>query len=308
MKSLFGAHETFHIREGWLRKGLLAIKENPFLFSDPYAGDVLGVGRNMVKSIRYWLQATGLAKLSSGVQEGKKVAKLDMTGLAELILKKDPYFEDDGTFWILHYHLATNKALATTWYWFFNHFGIRQFTQDQFLSHLERYAHGDLGRKVQVSTLEKDFRCLVRTYTRWEETGRPYEFEDNFDCPFASLNLLQKLPTSKTYKLINPNPQSLSPLLVGYALINMRQNIPLYKREASLRDAQYEPQSPGRVFVLDTEMLYEYLIALDKEHSDLLSFSRTAGLNLIMFKPLGDPLDVLKRYYRVGAKLGFSYA
>ena len=308
MKTLFGAHETFYLREGWLRKGLLAIKENPFIFSDPYAGDVLGVGRNMVKAIRYWLQATELASLSSKIHEGNPSARLDLTDLAKLILKKDPYFEDDGTLWILHYHLATNKAFAPTWHWVFNHFGIRQFTQDQFISHLERYVHGELRRKVQPSTLEKDFRCLVRTYTRWEETGKPYEFEDSFDCPLASLNLLHQLPTSKTYKLISPNPQTLPSLIVGYALMKMGQNVSLHKREASLRDAQYEPESPGRVFVLDTETLYEYLIALEKEHPDLISFSRTAGLNIIMFKPIGDPLDVLKRYYKVKTKVSMSYA
>lgn len=30
---LFAAHESFHIREGWLRKGLLGIERNPLPFS-----------------------------------------------------------------------------------------------------------------------------------------------------------------------------------------------------------------------------------------------------------------------------------
>jgi|RhiMetdeSRZDD1v2_1073273.scaffolds.fasta_scaffold3827553_2 hypothetical protein len=46
----FAAHESFHIRDGWLRKGLLNIERNPYLFSEEHAGDDLGVGRNMVSS------------------------------------------------------------------------------------------------------------------------------------------------------------------------------------------------------------------------------------------------------------------
>jgi hypothetical protein len=57
----FGGHETFAIREGWLHRGLRLLVEEPGQLLDEYAADWLGVGRNMAKSIRYWLAATGLA-------------------------------------------------------------------------------------------------------------------------------------------------------------------------------------------------------------------------------------------------------
>ena len=52
--------ESFTIREGWLNKGLMAIKKNESVFTEKNAMDILGVGSKMVKSIRYWLLATGL--------------------------------------------------------------------------------------------------------------------------------------------------------------------------------------------------------------------------------------------------------
>lgn len=55
----FGGHETFPVREGWLHKGLKLVVEEPEKLVDEHVADWLGVGRNMAKSIRYWLQATG---------------------------------------------------------------------------------------------------------------------------------------------------------------------------------------------------------------------------------------------------------
>ena len=92
---LFAAHESFHIREGWLRKGLLGIERNPALFSEAYAGDELGVGRNMVSAIRHWLQAAGLAQALAETNNGKRTVQFQQTPFAKLILKHDPYFEDD---------------------------------------------------------------------------------------------------------------------------------------------------------------------------------------------------------------------
>ena len=297
MKTLFGAHETFHLREGWLRKGLLGIQKNPHLFSDPYPGDTLGVGHNMVAAIRYWLQATGLAEATYPNRHGRRVSRFHLTSLAKVMLDQDPYFEDDGTLWVLHYHLATNKEFATTWYWFFNVFGIRQFTQDLLLSHLQRFVEGDLRRTIKPRTLESDFRCLIRTYTRNEEKVKGAGYEDSYDCPLAGLNLIQLLPLTRTFRLVPPAHDTLHPLLVGYALMEMGAHTPYLRAQASLRDAQFEARSPGRVFALDSEALYEYLIRLEKEHRGLISFSRTAGQNLIMIKPI-DSLEVLKRYYQ----------
>ena len=54
-------NESFPIREGWLSKGMFAITENPYIFSDMNAMDRLGVGSKMVKSIKYWLLVSRLA-------------------------------------------------------------------------------------------------------------------------------------------------------------------------------------------------------------------------------------------------------
>ena len=110
----FRAHETFFIRKGWLYKGLRGVQNNQNVFIDKNENpmDVLGMGSNMVKSLRYWMQATQLTTESS--VKGRSRAQT-LTDFAQIIRENDPYMEELGTLWLLHYKLATNKELATAW-------------------------------------------------------------------------------------------------------------------------------------------------------------------------------------------------
>ena len=118
----FGRHESFPLRFGWITKGLRALAANPNVFGRQDATVILGVGKNMVAAIKYWLQATGLAESS-----GRDLAP---TKLADVAFGEhgDPYLEDDATIWLLHWLLATTPTRATAIYWFFNHFHKPTFT------------------------------------------------------------------------------------------------------------------------------------------------------------------------------------
>lgn len=91
---LFAGHESFHIREGWIRKGLLAIADDPFFFSREDCVDQLGVGRNMVKAIRYWLRATQVADSTTEKVDGKATTHFTLTPLGQTVFEHDPYLED----------------------------------------------------------------------------------------------------------------------------------------------------------------------------------------------------------------------
>ena len=126
----FRAHDTFFIRKGWLSKGMRNVVVNPDVFvtkdKDRNPMDVLGIGSNMVKALRYWLQVVGLTAEPS---KGQRVQSL--TTFGELVYKHDPYIEEMGTLWLLQYQLAKNKDEATAWYYFFNEFNMSEFTPDK---------------------------------------------------------------------------------------------------------------------------------------------------------------------------------
>lgn len=96
-------HETFFIRKGWLTKGMKYVRQNPDVFTakepDRKPMDVLGIGSNMVLSLRYWLQTVGLTTEEKG-EKGKRIQRL--TPFGELVFANDKYIEEIGTLYLLH--------------------------------------------------------------------------------------------------------------------------------------------------------------------------------------------------------------
>ncbi len=97
----FRAHDTFFIRKGWLSKGMKAVHSKPdvFVAKDENPMDVLGIGSNMVKSLRYWLVATNLTE--EALQNKHRVQKF--TGFGDQVFENDRFMEEYGTLYLLHY-------------------------------------------------------------------------------------------------------------------------------------------------------------------------------------------------------------
>src|SRR5436190_104551 len=102
----FAKHESFYIREGWLFKGLRAVMGDPAIFVANDASERLGLGKNMVRALRFWMQATGLTK------ENNRTRTQSLTSLGELILRHDQYLELDGTLWLIHHQLTSSQNFA----------------------------------------------------------------------------------------------------------------------------------------------------------------------------------------------------
>jgi len=68
LKYKFSGHQTFVFRYGWLEKGVRGVAQCPTLFSEDDALVRLGVGKNMVDSIRHWCQVTQLVETDSEVK------------------------------------------------------------------------------------------------------------------------------------------------------------------------------------------------------------------------------------------------
>ena len=56
----FARHETFHPRYSWFRKAYAHVTDDPRIFSRPDAPVEIGVGKNMVRAIRFWGTAARL--------------------------------------------------------------------------------------------------------------------------------------------------------------------------------------------------------------------------------------------------------
>ena len=114
-------HESFSIREGWLAKGIKNVKENSKTFSSAEATDILGVGTNMVKSLKYWMSATCLIK-----EENRETFLSEFGSLIDIY---DPYLEDIFSWWLIHIKMMLNIDDAYIYNLIFNKCGKKSFSK-----------------------------------------------------------------------------------------------------------------------------------------------------------------------------------
>ena len=159
--------------------------------------DVLGIGSNMVKPLRYWLQTVGL---TSEPHTGRRIQ--NFMELGHTIYTHDRYIEELGTLFLLQYKLASNKEDATAWYYFFNEFNMAEFTKEDFVASLQNYVlmNGD-NVSVAMRSLNDDFTCIINTYLpRHRSNTSKSNPENNIDSPFGDWAL--STPLTRLRKLI----------------------------------------------------------------------------------------------------------
>ena len=262
----FSGHETFHIRYGWLHKGLRLLIESPDQLFDKYSADWLGVGRNMAKSIRHWLVATGLAE---NVKERKNDKNCEtnypfiVSKFGKMVWKNDPYFLEKGTWLTLHSNLVINNEYATTWSWFFNNFNMNKFEKPTCMDNLQRFIQMGKGRMPAINTLNKDLGVLLASYSQ-KIPGENLNPEEGRDCPFVELGLMKFFKSSGYYEL-NREMKDIPPELLGYVLSKAFHEENWIKRKSvdiKMQDALFSPNSPGKVFVLSGDSLYELILRI----------------------------------------------
>lgn len=292
----FRAHETFFIRKGWLSKGMKYVDltdGNVFVDKQNNPMDVLGIGSNMVKSLRHWLQAVGLTQEGSGNKRSQT-----FTELGKRIYQEDRYLEELGSLHLLHYNLATNENLATSWYVFFNEFSLNEFGPEDFLkcvqSYISMHASGDEQASGTTRTLTDDYNCIAGTYIpRYKMNPAKVSAESNIDCPFGELGLMDVLNKKEgIYRKVVPDVRSFNP----WILLALIQSEHCGKTEISLNDLLMRPKSIGKVFNLDSITLLELLRSIEKIGETKII--RTAGLDVVrLTHPERTYLECVDKYY-----------
>ena len=287
----FSGHETFSCRATWLKKGLDLIMEggmiDPSKFTQPGAATTLGVGRNMVSSIRYWLNAFGL--IDEGINGDLVV---DYTVESFIYQREeddealDPFLEDPLTLWLLHYKLVTTKY-ATIYNFFFLHFIPRKsndsFSEQEFLLALKSFIRSSGELVPSLNTLESDFKVLLDMYAL-----KPFKSTEIDD---TALNILQPLELLSRQRLnkekmvfYSLNRASLADIpreLIGMLIIEHFKKLNVKSRSSELLLEEI-----GRAFCFSREPFYELLTALESEYSDLFTFSRARNTGINEFQVL----------------------
>ncbi|MDH4555738.1 DUF4007 family protein [Pseudomonas sp. BN417] len=273
----YSGHESFVCRYGWLPKLHNAISSDPLALKDEaQATIILGIGRNMVKSVQFWGEAFGIveAREAGGAQSGP---------LGRLLLSNDDgwdrFLEQPDSLWLLHWWISTHADVAV-WNLVFGNSAYSRFDRKALIAGLlERSVK--IGKKLAVTTLEQHASIFLHSYKREESAA-----DDTSWCPLQDLGLFEEATADdgKTVYLVGRNaPLGLSPRIFLFAVVDFFAR----RRSATLglTDLIYGDFSPGVVFRLDEFQVRTLLEGVEHEFPSVLRFVDTADTQQVILEP-----------------------
>jgi hypothetical protein len=297
----FSGHETFPFRYPWLKKGFDAATEDAAVFNRDDAITTLGVGKNMVRSIRHWCLAAGVL-----AENRDAVGTLHPTELGTLLLDDDgldPYLEDPSTLWVLHWQIASNRSRATTWFWTFSHFNEPEFTREALTSALFKWTQTLPGKQVAETSVRRDVEVFLRTYVP-SRAGRGSIAEDTLDCPLTDLSLITQPGDGRAYRFQRGTQRTLPAGILLYAVLQFWESFAPAAETLALHDIARQPGSPGRLFKIDESSLVERLEGIEQATDGKLSYGETAGLRQLYRREGIGSAEALTEAYAVRGSRG----
>ena len=147
-------NETFLIREGWFEKGINIVLNNNNCFKNDNGIIEFGLGANMVKSLKYWLVASNIIKITSN--------NSILSEFGELLNQYDKYLEDKFSWWLIHYELVTNKEDSPVFNLFYS-MKIKKFKKEDLYIKMLSIFNENYDKVVEKS-LDSDISVLLRSY------------------------------------------------------------------------------------------------------------------------------------------------
>jgi hypothetical protein len=289
LKYKFSGHQTFVFRYGWLEKGVRGVDQCPTLFSEDDALVRLGVGKNMVDSIRHWCQVTQLVETDPDVK-GNTGRYLRVTDIGRRLLLDggwDPFLEDDASLWLIHWLLVSNPEIGTAWKLLFSRFHRPDFTRSELVEFIRNFAEKQ-SLKLSESVITRDAECLIRCYATDTNGKKQSSPEETFDCPLLQLDLVQPSPDGELYRFaIGPKP-TLPAAVFAYAFAEYFDCTAGTSNTLNVQKCLYGEGSPGQAFKLDENSLVAYVEELEDCTGQALTLDETAGLKQIQQFPDGE--------------------
>ncbi|MEV5047762.1 DUF4007 family protein [Streptomyces griseoincarnatus] len=296
----FARHETFAPRFGWLHKAYMQVKRDQGAFLAADAPVRFGVGKNMVHSMRYWSRAFKLTR--EHTPEKRTQAKFSYpTWEARWLLDEDggadPYLEENGSLWLLHWWLVSSrpgaKSHAPTWYTAFHLAPFSRFTVADMTQVVTRHVNFSYDKSPEEASIVRDVECLTKMYARSapEKAGSPGSYEDLLACPFRDLDLLTFVGTrgKPEWQFTSGHRTSLPARVLAYACLDYAAKFSRQANSISVARLANEPGSPGRAFRVREN---EIVMALQKVAADhpQLDLTEAVGQRSLAFT--ADPFDL----------------
>ncbi len=278
-RPIFSGHESFACKSHWLKRGYDFVRgENNF--NDDDAVVRLGVGKNMVASIKFWLKAIGLLK-DAGLVALANYLFDDDNG-------KDPYLEDIGTLWLLHFLLIQTDYATIYKTTFVDYHRQRNIIEKSKLqNYIKHICFDETGYKnlYNDNTVKRDIGVMLHNYCA--KNGGNVNIEDS-NSLFAPLNLICETEKN-TYRFNYDTRSDVPSLIFLYAL--------LIKFEGRNSISFEDITELALIFCLTNNDLLDIINYLCDLYPSEIVFSDVAGIKELQFRATLNSIDVLDRYY-----------
>ncbi len=265
----------------------------------------LGVGKNMVRSIRFWTQVSGMATAD------RKGGDLLLTPIGRNLLGPsglDPFLEDIRTLWLLHWNLSTD-VLNPLFAW---DFLLNRWQEPELVpSAVVRALHKEAAfsdPSISVVTVGQHFDTFLHTYV--PTRGRKREIqEDNLDCPLVELELMVKVgdrePATSPgrlepiYAFRREEKPDITPELFAYCLNDYWQNRHPTDKTLTLREVAHGHGSPGQIFKLPEDDIRVRVGDLERQTGGRIAYAESATQQLIRRQGSLEPIKLLESIYNL---------
>jgi hypothetical protein len=297
---MFARHETFHLRHGWLRKAYFSVKDasqTGNVFNADDATVVLGVGKNMVRSIRFWALAAKVLDEQPNIANARLNDASTTRFGNELFEWWDPFLEDPASHWLLHWKLLAPKCHLPVWWSLLTEFNALEFTEDDAVDFVSRRVELSSFESPNVSSIRKDVNIFLRSYAPAAERQARAGIDDSFDCQFRELGLVRRGVNPRTYRFNFGPKSSLPPAIVAFACLQHAAQGAM-AQTFSIARLTADTGGPGQIFKLPESALYDALNAASESNAEI-SVGVTNGAPQLIWN--GDAAaiadQILNRYY-----------
>lgn len=225
----------------------------------------LGIGKNMVRSMRIWGQASSILNEDS-----------HFSPLATKLFKRDPYFETMDSIVLMHWLICSNQQCCTANTWLFNHFHVAHFTIKQAVNTFHDFLSTS-EKKYAKGTIRVDMETALRMYTRLNDRGS-LDLDDKFLHQLGLLSARRiegKSVFSRTWETERP---LISTRILTYAIL-----CSLARRKTSkstltdLYSSGTDQPSPGVVFGYTKGGFYSAVEKIAQEDGKHFSMAALPG-------------------------------
>ena len=277
----FSGHESFPCKSLWLKKGYdFMVAGNDF--NSPEAVIGLGVGKNMVASIRFWLRAFSI------------ISNEGTTWLADYLFDNisgmDKYLEDIATLWLLHFNLVFSEE-ATLYKMFFC--GVQRerthFEREQVLTYVKlRMVEAGKMTLFNANTVKKDIGVLLQNYT----LPRKPQSNEDFSSLLIDLDLVRQSSEGKGYYFNIDGKRKVTKEIFLYGLLKLKE-----QEGDNTIPFDTIQERVGLVFCMQDFETIEMLKQLASDYGQYFAYSDVAGIKQVQFIKDLDVKQVLDDYY-----------